>query len=73
MNLDSIKTKLCEFGDLRMCKAGHVFTLLITGSNLQNMQAVIGIQDALLPVIKEYPCIECLTNDIDHFMVVLKK
>jgi hypothetical protein len=73
MTFDSLKLKLCEFGNLQIAKEGLVLSVLITGSGLSRGNTVMNIQKILIDYAKEkYPTIEAFRNDDNFFCLILK-
>lgn len=64
---------LSDYGTVEICKAGEVFTLLITGKGLNNALTVSEIQLLYLGALKgKYPFIEAVRNTDNYYCVVLK-
>jgi hypothetical protein len=74
MNTDKLHKRLGKFGSVEMLKAGTVFTLLITGTNLSNMIKVLEIKAMVTDFLGDnYPVVECLKNDDTFFLMVLRE
>lgn len=73
MELSKMKEELSQYGEIQICKADSVFTLLMTGEGLGDMKKVIKIQDIISThVVKRFPVIECAKNDDNFICIVLK-
>lgn len=72
MTLDNLKDKLSKRGNIQICKEGYVFTLLMTGDDLDNWKVVNEIQMEILNYVGDkYPSIEALRNDHHFFCIIL--
>ena len=66
-------TKLTLTIQPEIVKEGYVFTVLITGANLSNMDNWLNIQKDITEYAGEkYPIIEAVKNNNNFFCVVLK-
>jgi len=73
MNIEKLKVELSKLGYIQILKAGSVFTLLITGENLDNGNIFSTIHEAIDKYTdRQYPFIEALKNDSNFFCIVLK-
>lgn len=64
---------LIKYGEVQICKEGYVFTVLITGRDLDNVERVNSIQGLIIDEVGEdYPLIECVKNGFSFFLMVLK-
>ena len=73
MNVEKLKQRLVEYGDIQLCKAGYVFTLLMTGERLSNMNTVNAISKIVLDHVgKEYSKIEATRNSENWFCLILR-
>lgn len=72
MNIDKIIRKLSKFGDVHVCKAGLVFTVFITGKNLDSTDTFMAIHEIVKDVKDKYKNIEVLKNDSNFYLMVLK-
>lgn len=72
--IEQLIKKLSKYGDVQVCKEGHVFTLLITGNNLDNWIIVNEIQMKVIEYAgKKYPFIEVLKNSKHFLCYILRK
>lgn len=69
----TLHRRLSKYGDVQMCKAGEVFTLLITGQKLGRVKTNLDIVDELGAINTVYPVIECMKTDDTVFLLVLKR
>lgn len=74
MDTSKLLNKLNRFGSVEMLKEGVVFTMLITGTNLTSFDSYNSILQAVTEHTKDkFPLIECLKNEKNFFLIVLKK
>lgn len=74
MSNSNLFNKLSRFGSVQMLKEGVVFTLLITGTKLTGFNNYNSILEAVTTHTKDkYPLIECMKNEDNFFLIVLKK
>lgn len=71
------KSKLIEglskYGMVEVLKADFVFTLLLTGENLDSINRIVSIQTLVLEATeKKYPNIEVVNNTETYVLYVLK-
>lgn len=72
-NIENLMSALSEFGQVEICKAGYVFTLLMTGKGLTKSTTMNSIQMMVLEFTgDDYPTIECMRNDENYVCIVLK-
>lgn len=72
-NDDQLKQELSKLGTIQLFKKGYVFTLLMTGENLSNWKVASDIQIKVAEHVgDQYPTIECISNDENHFCIILK-
>lgn len=73
MTIHQLRTKLSKYGTIQMIKEGYVFTLLLTGADLSNMKRWLEIQNLCLDYLAgRFPVVECMKNEDDFFLIVLK-
>lgn len=64
---------LSEFGTVQICKAGVVFTLLMTGTGLTKMSTANKIQMLVVEFTgDDYPTVEAMRNDETYYCIILK-
>lgn len=66
--------KLSEFGTVEICTTKEVFSLLMTGDNLDNMQTALSIQKLVNEAVGEtYPNVENMRNKDFFYCIILSK
>lgn len=71
---NSLTKKLSKYGRVEVCNANYVFTLLITGKNLDNGLTVTDILNSTNELMKEqFPIIEALVNESHFYLLILRK
>ncbi len=68
MDLTDLTMELSHFGHVQICHANTVFTLLMTGHDLDNAKTYCSIQTKVLNQVGDhFPYIEAMRNDTNFF------
>ncbi len=66
--------KLSAYGTVEVCNAKEVFTLLMTGENLDKMDTAVVIQKLITEAVTDrYPNLENIRNKDFYYCIVLSK
>jgi hypothetical protein len=72
-NTGKLIVALSEFGTVQLCKAGLVFTLLMTGEGLTNFTTAGKIQMLVSAFTgDDYPTVEAMRNGETYYCMILK-
>ena len=73
IDIEGIIEHCMKYGNVEVCKAGKVFTLLIVGEGLARATNVMDIQRTVLQKVSpHYPNIEVTKNSDNFFLYILK-
>lgn len=73
MSMEKLKSQLSKVGKIEVIKEGVVFTLLIKGSGLSNLNIVNGVvKDVFDYVGDKYPYFEIMKNEDEFLLLVLR-
>lgn len=73
MRLEILEEKLSKIADIQICKAGYVFTLLMTGEKLTNFRTFNMILNIVIEETNDvYPIIETTKNGENYVLIVLR-
>ncbi len=65
--------KLSAYGEVHLCRAGAVFSVLVVGPQCGNIDINLEMQKVILGATKEYPNIEAMSIQDSHFCLILTK
>lgn len=71
--MEEIAKELSKYGKIEVLKVGYVFTLIMTGKNIESFKVVEGIQSIINKhIVSDFPIVEVYKNEENFLLIVLK-